>query len=136
MLFRSLSVGRLAPEKALDEFAATARNLRFGNGTMRIVIVGDGPLRRQLERRYPDVHFAGERHGSDLAVHYASADLFLFPSTTETYGNVTLEAMASGLPLVAYDYAAAREHILPGAEGLLAPLGDELAFVEIGRAHV
>jgi glycosyltransferase involved in cell wall biosynthesis len=68
------------------------------------------------------------RTGADLAAHYASGDLFLFPSQTETFGNVTLEAMASGLAVVAYDYAAAREHVIHGENGLLAAYGDASGF--------
>jgi glycosyltransferase involved in cell wall biosynthesis len=64
-----------------------------------------------------------------LATHYASADLFLFPSLTETFGNVTLEALASGLAVAAFDYAAARAHVEPGRSGLLAPYGDTQAFI-------
>jgi glycosyltransferase involved in cell wall biosynthesis len=69
------------------------------------------------------------RQGEDLAAHYASADLFLFPSLTETFGNVTLEALASGLAVAAFDYAAARAHVEPGHSGLLAPFGDPQAFI-------
>jgi glycosyltransferase involved in cell wall biosynthesis len=68
------------------------------------------------------------RTGEDLAAYYASGDVFLFASQTETFGNVTLEAMASGLGVVAYDYAAAREHLVHGENGLLAPFGDAMAF--------
>jgi len=68
------------------------------------------------------------RVGEDLAAHYASADLFVFPSLSETFGNVTMEALASGLAVVAFDYAAAREHIIHEHNGLLAPCDDETAF--------
>jgi glycosyltransferase involved in cell wall biosynthesis len=78
---------------------------------------------------HPDIIFAGMRTGEDLAEHYASADLFLFPSITETFGNVVLEAMASGLPVVAYDCAAAREHIRHGENGLRAAFDDAHAFI-------
>ena len=71
------------------------------------------------------------RHGEDLAAHYASGDLFLFPSLTETFGNVTLEAMASGLAVVAYNYAAGREHIQHGHNGMLAAFGDAQAFCRL-----
>ena len=71
------------------------------------------------------------RTGEDLAAHYASGDLFLFPSTTETFGNVTLEAMASGLAVAAFDYAAAREHIVHGESGLLASFGDAHAYARV-----
>jgi glycosyltransferase involved in cell wall biosynthesis len=95
------------------------------------VLVGDGPARATLQRQHPDLEFAGVRTGEDLARHYASADLFLFPSETDTFGNVTLEAMASGLPVVAFDYAAAHQHITHGRDGLLAPFGDAGAFVDL-----
>lgn len=122
-------VGRLAAEKnldlLLDSFDAIAANLP----NARLLLVGDGPLRETLQQRCPTAIFAGQRSGADLAAHYASADLFLFPSLTETFGNVTIEAMASGLPVVAFDYAAAAELIRPGVEGTLVPLGERGAFV-------
>jgi len=122
-------VGRLAPEKnlgtLLDAFDAIARV----QPRARLVLVGDGPMRKELEARRPDAIFAGQRMGEDLAAHYASADLFLFPSITETFGNVTTEAMASGLAVVAYDYAAARRLIVQGENGALVPYDDGAAFV-------
>ncbi|HEY9029054.1 MAG TPA: glycosyltransferase family 1 protein [Burkholderiaceae bacterium] len=122
-------VGRLAPEKnlavLLDAFDAIHRT----QPRAKLVLVGDGPMRKELEARRPDAIFAGQRMGEDLAVHYASADLFLFPSITETFGNVTTEAMASGLAVVAYDYAAARRVIVDGASGALVPYDDGAAFV-------
>jgi len=81
-----------------------------------------------LRARCPDAIFAGMQRGEYLAAHYASADLFLFPSLTETYGNVTLEALASGLAVVAYDYAAGAALIRSGENGLLAALGDAQDF--------
>jgi glycosyltransferase involved in cell wall biosynthesis len=122
-------VGRLAPEKnlstLLDAFDAIART----QPRARLVLVGDGPMRKELEARRPDAIFAGQRMGEDLAAHYASADLFLFPSITETFGNVTTEAMASGLAVVAFDYAAARRVIRDGENGAVAPYDDSAAFV-------
>jgi len=88
----------------------------------------DGPERAALQARYPKHVFAGMRIGHDLAAHFASGDVFLFPSTTETYGNVTMEAMASGLAVVAYDYAAAAEHIRHGSNGLLAKVDNAAEF--------
>ena len=125
-----LYVGRLAAEKNLQLVLAAYRALRALQPATRLVLVGDGPLAGRLHARHPEIVFSGMRIGADLAAHYASADLFLFPSLTETFGNVTLEAMASGLAVVAFDYAAARRHIVHGQSGLLAPRGDQAAFIE------
>lgn len=125
----AIHVGRLAPEKGLDLFVAAALAARQADPRTRIVLVGDGPAGRALRTRHPDFVYAGMRHGTDLATHYASADLLLFPSTTETFGNVTTEALASGLAVSAFDYAAARQHIRHEVSGLLAPPGDRQAFI-------
>lgn len=85
----------------------------------------------ELKREHPEFIFAGVLRGEALAEHYASADLFIFPSITETFGNVTLEAMASGLGVVAYDYAAARQHIVSGENGFTAPFDDREAFLDL-----
>jgi glycosyltransferase involved in cell wall biosynthesis len=87
-------------------------------------------MRAELEARCPGAIFAGQRVGIDLAAHYASGDLLLFPSLTETFGNVTPEAMASGLPIVAFDYAAAAQLIRSGDNGILVPYGDVAAYVK------
>jgi glycosyltransferase involved in cell wall biosynthesis len=122
-------VGRLAPEKNLATLVTAFEAIRRGQPRARLVLVGDGPMRKELEARCPDAIFAGQRMGDDLATHYASADLFLFPSITETFGNVTTEAMASGLAVVAFDYAAAQRLIRHGENGALAPYNDTAAFV-------
>lgn len=129
-----ISVGRLAPEKNLPVVIRAWRGMRETCPSIRLVLVGDGPERSRLQREFPDAIFAGMRTGDDLAAHYASADVFLFPSTTETYGNVTIEAMASGLAVVAFDYAAARQHIRHAVNGLLAPFGDDAEFIRQARA--
>src|SRR5271154_685552 len=110
-------VGRIAPEKNLQLATAAYREMKRLNARNKFIVVGDGPLRRRLQREDTDVIFAGMQTGEQLARHYASADVFLFPSETETFGNVTLEAMASGLAVIAYDYAAARVHIRQGETG-------------------
>jgi glycosyltransferase involved in cell wall biosynthesis len=122
-------VGRLAPEKNLATLVTAFEAIRRDQPHARLVLVGDGPMRKELEARCPDAIFAGQRMGDDLATHYASADLFLFPSITETFGNVTTEAMASGLAVVAFDYAAAQRLIRHGENGALAPYNDTPAFV-------
>jgi glycosyltransferase involved in cell wall biosynthesis len=86
-------------------------------------------MKQNLKEACPEAHFAGTRRGEDLAAHYASGDLFLFPSVTETFGNVVPEALASGLAVVSYDIAAAKELIESGRNGVLVPVGDELAFI-------
>lgn len=125
-----LHVGRLAAEKNLDLLVTAMERARTINPATRLVIVGDGPERRHLEAALPDAIFAGVRRGEDLAAHYASADGFVFPSQTETFGNVVLEAMASGLPCLAFDYAAGRLLIEPGLNGLLAKSGDAAGFLD------
>lgn len=129
-----LYVGRLAREKnvglALRAFEAASR----GDPGLRMIVVGDGPLRRQLQNEFPAAHFVGTQHGEALAGHYASADLFVFPSLSETFGNVTLEALASGLAVIAFDAAAAADYIAHGDNGMVVAPGDEQAFIEtLGR---
>lgn len=122
-----IHVGRIAPEKNLGLAVRSFRAIQDRIPDARFVWVGDGPARECLAADNPDFVFAGIRRGEDLARHYASADLFLFPSLTETFGNVTLEALASGVPTVAFDYGAAREH-LTSASGRCVPFGESDAF--------
>ncbi|WP_461437752.1 glycosyltransferase family 4 protein [Marinobacter nauticus] len=124
-----LYVGRLAAEKNLRMAVACFERIRGLHPNARFVLVGDGPMRRSLEDRHPDYIFCGTRRGEDLARHYASGDLFLFPSKTDTFGNVVLEAMASGLGIVAFDDAAAAEHIRHDENGMKAERTDDEAFV-------
>ncbi|MGC3985173.1 MAG: glycosyltransferase family 1 protein [Pseudorhodoferax sp.] len=126
-----LHVGRLAPEKNLGLLLQAVEAMRRIDPRVRLVMVGDGPLRAGLERECAGqgVVFAGARRGDDLAAHYASGDIFLFPSVTETFGNVTPEAMASGLAVLAYGYAAAAQLIADGESGLLAPLEEPAQFI-------
>jgi glycosyltransferase involved in cell wall biosynthesis len=125
-------VGRIAAEKNLGVAIEAYRQMKMVSDRIKFVIVGDGPLRRALQSEHPDLIFAGMRTGEQLARCYASADVFLFPSETETFGNVTLEAMASGLAVIAYNYAAAKLHITDGETGVLVRLGDAKAFVDAG----
>jgi glycosyltransferase involved in cell wall biosynthesis len=123
-----LYVGRIAPEKNLEVAVRAFRAIQARHAAARFVLVGDGPARKALSAAHPDFVFAGVRRGADLARHYASGDLFLFPSLTETFGNVTLEALASGVPVVAFDYGAAREHMQGADVGARIPFDDGDAF--------
>jgi glycosyltransferase involved in cell wall biosynthesis len=94
-----LAVGRLAVEKNVEAFLS----LDLPGSKL---VVGDGPARAELQRRFPDAMFLGTRHSADLAAIYASADVFVFPSRTDTFGLVLLEALASGLPVAGFPVAA------------------------------
>lgn len=123
-------VGRLAAEKNLQLAVTAFERLRNIHPRAKFVLVGDGPMGKKLRERHKDYIFCGMQRGNDLARHYASADLFLFPSKTETFGNVVTEAMASGLALVAFDDGAASEHIRNEANGIKVPLDDHSGFVD------
>ncbi len=127
----ALYVGRIAAEKNLRLFVEAAHAMRSVTAQLRVVVVGDGPELAALRAGEPTFLYAGRRGGEDLARHYASADAMIFPSLTETFGNVTTEALASGLAVVAFDYAAARQYIAHRRNGLLAPFGRANAFVEL-----
>jgi len=125
-----LYVGRIAAEKNLELAVKSYRKMYEINKKVKFVLVGDGPLLHKLKKDNPDFIFAGVKRGEELAQYYASSDIFIFPSMSETFGNVVLEAMASGLGVIAYDYAAASMHIYPGKNGQLAYFGDSSEFVE------
>jgi len=124
----AIVVSRIAAEKNLPVAIHAFEQMRASRPDAKLVMVGDGPARAALQKQHPQVIFTGMRTGEDLAAHYASGDIFLYPSLTETYGNVTVEAMASGLATIAYDYAAARQHIRHEKNGLLAAFDDTAAF--------
>lgn len=123
-----MHVGRMAAEKNLQTAAETFEQIALSQPRAKMVWVGDGPQLSGLKKRYPHHIFAGAKLGEELAEHYASADVFLFSSLTETFGNVVLEAMSSGLAVVAYRYAAAESYIQHGQSGLLAAFGDPHEF--------
>ncbi|MFW2372459.1 MAG: glycosyltransferase family 4 protein [Gammaproteobacteria bacterium] len=123
-----LYVGRIAAEKNIHQIIESYTLSKQHQPDLRLVMVGEGPLRSKLQSRYRDIIFCGNQTGNDLSRHYASADIFLFPSETETFGNVILEAMASGLGVVAYDYAAAHMHIQNRHNGITVSPGDVQAF--------
>jgi glycosyltransferase involved in cell wall biosynthesis len=124
-----LYVGRLASEKNLALAIQAFEAISATQPSARFVLVGDGPELARLRRAHPHFIFTGAKTGLELAEHYASGDLFLFPSLTETFGNVVPEAMASGLPVVAFDYAAAGSHIRDQENGFKVPAGDTTGFV-------
>lgn len=119
-------VSRLVREKGLDVYAAVVE--RLSTQGVRALIVGDGPEREALAAELPDAVFTGHLSGEELAIAYASSDIFLFPSETETFGNVTLEAMASGLAVVCADGGGSRSLVASGETGLLCPPQDADAF--------
>ncbi len=130
----AIHVGRIAPEKNLDLAVRAFRQLegrmkQLDRPAPRFVWVGDGPARARLQRDNPDFIFCGIQRDEALARHFASGDLFLFPSHSETFGNVTLEAMASGVPTIAFDYGAAREHLRDGLHGAAIADGDDAGFI-------
>jgi glycosyltransferase involved in cell wall biosynthesis len=125
-----LYVGRLATEKNMALAIATFQRLAQTRSGLKFVLVGDGPLRKKLEAQYPHFIFCGEKTDQDLARHYASGDIFLFPSKTEIFGNVVLEAMASGLGVIAFNDAAAHELINHKVNGMLVPLQNDHRFID------
>ncbi|MFG6416462.1 glycosyltransferase family 4 protein [Roseateles sp. DC23W] len=116
-----LYVGRLAAEKNVGLALHTFERLSARRPGLRMVVVGDGPMRERLQRQHPSVRFVGMQTGAALARHYASADVFLYPSLTDVFGNVTLEALASGLAVAAFDTGAAARHVRDGVSGCLTP---------------
>ena len=134
----ALYAGRIAAEKNLELAISAFLRIQRAHPGARCVFAGGGPRVGELKSKYPEFHFAGACDDALLARHYASADVFVFPSLTETYGNVIAEAMASGLVTVAFDYAAGQKLIRHGETGFLAPFGDEDAFlaqVDVALAH-
>lgn len=124
----ALYVGRIAAEKNLDVAVQAFLRLRASKPRAKFVLVGDGPAREALAKVHPEFHYAGMRRGDELAAHYASGDVFLFASVTETFGNVVTEALASGLVTVSYDYAATHEHVRDGENGYAAAYAGAEAF--------
>jgi glycosyltransferase involved in cell wall biosynthesis len=119
-----LFVGRLVKEKDLADLADADALLRAQGRSYRLAVVGDGPMRPDLQLRMPHAHFAGTVTGEALHRWFASADIFAFPSTTETFGNVVLEAAASGIPAVVVAAGGVQDVVRHGVTGLIARPND------------
>ena len=124
-----LSVGRLAAEKNLDLTVQTYQALINAGRHVKMVFVGDGPMRAIIEAKCPDAIFMGMCSHEQLSTLYASADLLLFPSLTETFGNVTLEALASATPVLAFDCAAASDFIKDHQNGWLINSNEPQTYI-------
>lgn len=127
-----LFVSRLVWEKNLRAVIEVFKGCENQSSTIKTVIVGDGPALKSMKKALPQSIFTGKLSGSQLQQAYASCDLFFFPSDTETFGNVTLEAMASGLPVVAANAAGNRSLVNHGINGLLAGANDHAVM----RDHI
>ncbi|MBK5939540.1 glycosyltransferase family 4 protein [Halochromatium roseum] len=125
----ALYVGRIAAEKHIDLAIEAFERIQRVEPNSRCVLVGDGPELAHLRRQHGHHIYTGAKVGEELAAHYASADLFVFPSLTETFGNVLTEALASGVAALAFDYAAAREHLHDDRNGYSVAMGDREAFL-------
>lgn len=125
-----IHAGRMAAEKNYGLLFTAFEAMRVANPRCRFVLVGDGPLRARLQRDHPHCVFTGFVSRGELARHYASADIYIHASLTETFGNVLTEAMASGLAVAGFDYAAARQFVRHGANGLSVPAERPDALVD------
>jgi glycosyltransferase involved in cell wall biosynthesis len=125
-----LYLGRVAAEKNLPLAVRAFRKLQVRRPDARFVWVGEGPELAAIRDANPDFVICGLQRDEALARHFASADLFLFPSFSETFGNVTIESMASGVATVAFRYGAAKEHLRHGLHGASIVGQDEDAFVD------
>jgi len=114
-----LFVGRISKEKNLDTLVSATRRLAEWQTPARPLFVGDGPYAAEMKRLLPDAIFTGALHGEDLSGAYASADFFVFPSTTDTFGNVVIEAQASGLPVIVSDVGGPRDLVNHGKDGFV-----------------
>lgn len=125
-----LFAGRLVWEKGLTVYADVIEKLQDASIPHASVVVGDGPARADLQRRLTQTHFVGHQDKEGLARAYASSEVFLFPSETETFGNVTLEAMASGLPCVCAQATGSGSLVVHGETGFLVPARNSTAFFD------
>ncbi len=123
-------ISRLVWEKNLDTFIEATDKARERNSRIKVLVGGDGPVMEEVRSRMPHAVFTGHRSGAELAKVYAAADIFFFPSETETFGNVTLEAMASGLPALVADAPGSKSLVIEGQTGYILPPNDAAGFAE------
>lgn len=135
---RLLYVGRVSKEKNLPVLAAAFRKLAQTEPDAHLVVVGDGPYLKEMKSVMADLPctFTGYLEGEELSVAYASSDLFVFPSTTDTFGNVVLEAQASGLPVIVTDQGGPCENLLPEKTGFIVPGDEEESLLRVLRILV
>lgn len=125
-----IHAGRMAAEKNYPLLVRCHAAMRAANSRCRFVFVGDGPLRRRYQREHPECIFTGFIPRGELAQAYASADVYIHASLTETFGNVLTEALASGLAVAGFDYAAARQFVRHGENGLVVPCEQPDALID------
>jgi glycosyltransferase involved in cell wall biosynthesis len=123
-----LFVGRLVKEKNIDDLLDAAKLLRSRGHEFDLAFIGDGPMKEEIKQREPGAYLPGYLHGHELAAVYASSDLFVFPSTTETFGNVLQEAYASGLPVIGVRAGGSQDLIQHGLNGLICEPKNPAAF--------
>uniref|UniRef100_UPI00404B6696 glycosyltransferase family 4 protein n=1 Tax=Cephaloticoccus sp. TaxID=1985742 RepID=UPI00404B6696 len=124
-----MHVGRMAPEKNYDLLFKCFAAMHAANPRLKFVLAGDGPLRESLIKAHPECHFAGFYSRQEIGRYYASSDIYIHASLTETFGNVLTEAMASGLAVAGFDYAAARQFVRDRDNGLVVPCDQPDALV-------
>jgi glycosyltransferase involved in cell wall biosynthesis len=128
-----LYVGRISKEKNLDVAAAAVHELRAEGLPVRLLVVGDGPYLKELRQQVPDACFTGYLKGQELGAAYSSSDIFVFPSTTDTFGNVVLEAQAAGLPCIVSDLGGPCELVRDGSDGIITRALDVRDFTHAIR---
>src|SRR5207302_3254855 len=133
---RLLYVGRISREKDLDILADAYRRLRDEGLPVQLFVVGHGPYSEAFAQSLPEAVFTGYLRGKELATAYASADIFVFPSTTDTFGNVILEAQACGVPVIVSDSGGPKELVEDGMNGLITRSRDVEDFARAIRALV
>jgi glycosyltransferase involved in cell wall biosynthesis len=126
-----IHVGRMAAEKNYELLFQAYAAMRAANPQLRFVLAGEGPLKARLQREHPDCIFAGFFSRKEIGRYYASADIYIHASLTETFGNVLTEAMASGLAVAGFDYAAARQFVRHGQNGLVTPVGNPNGLIDL-----